>query len=95
MNSTNYFSRVTINAKLKVQINDPGLSYNAGDHVGIMADNRDELVEGILKRLVNKPGRDDEPIQLELLEEKHTPMGTLDNLRNYLIYHITPLVHFF
>ncbi len=66
---------MTINAKLKVQISDPGLNYNAGDHVGIMSDNRIELVDAILKRLVNKPGTDDEPIQLELLEEKHTPLG--------------------
>jgi len=71
----NIFSRVTINVKLKSPISEPGLTYNAGDHVGVMADNREELVDGILKRLANKPGRDDEPIQLELLEEKHTPMG--------------------
>lgn len=50
------------------------LSYEPGDHVGVFAMNRTELVDGILGKLsdVNNP---DEPLQLQTLNEKHTPIG--------------------
>lgn len=62
---------------LRKQADQQPLPYSAGDHIGILASNRAELVEGILKRLVNKPKISDQPVQLERLVEKHTPMGGL------------------
>jgi len=85
--------RVTVNVVLKAQLSDAPLNYDAGDHVGIMADNRRELVEPILNRLANKPLTNEQAVQLELLEEKHTPMGSWltdghsdKNLQIYLIF---------
>jgi sulfite reductase alpha subunit-like flavoprotein len=60
-----------------VDIGAEGISYSAGDHVGILAENRAELVEGILTRLVNTPPSLDDPVQVQLLQEKYTPMGKL------------------
>lgn len=61
------------------------LTYHSGDHVGIMAENRRELVDAILDRLVNKPSSSDEPVQLQLMQEKYTPMGAY----NYMIFYKT------
>ncbi|CAG7730913.1 unnamed protein product [Allacma fusca] len=71
----NVSSRVTIKVVLRKQIGSQAFTYHAGDHVGVMADNRKELVDAILSKLINKPESDDEPVQLQLLQEKHTPLG--------------------
>lgn len=68
-------SRLTIKVVLRKPSGSSGLSYHPGDHAGIMAENRSELVDAILSRLVNKPESDDKPVQLQLLQEKHTPLG--------------------
>ncbi len=61
---------------LRKRLADPSpLTYHSGDHVGIMAENRTQLVNAILDRCVNKPLSYDEPVQLQLLQEKYTPMG--------------------
>lgn len=65
---------MTINVVLRKQ-SDPPLAYSAGDHIGVLASNRTELVDSIMDRLVNKPKIADQPVQLEKLVEKHTPMG--------------------
>lgn len=86
-------SRVTIKVVLRKRLSSKAaLSYQSGDHVGIMADNRPEIVKVILERLANKPETDDEPTQLQLLQEKHTPMGNSAHL--LLSYtHKTLLAH--
>jgi len=67
---------VTIKVVLRKRLSsETPLSYQSGDHVGIVAENRVELVDKILERLGNKPATDDEPVQVQLLQEKHTPMG--------------------
>jgi sulfite reductase alpha subunit-like flavoprotein len=50
------------------------LSYEPGDHVGVLPMNKSELVDGILHKLtgVTDP---DEDLQLEILNEKHTSNG--------------------
>ncbi|XP_017771545.1 PREDICTED: nitric oxide synthase, salivary gland [Nicrophorus vespilloides] len=52
------------------------ISYNPGDHVGVFARNRPELVDGILEKLigVNNP---DEIIQLQVMKETHTSNGVV------------------
>ncbi|CAL8084386.1 unnamed protein product [Orchesella dallaii] len=69
-------SRVTIKVVLRKRLSsETPLSYQSGDHVGIVAENRVELVDKVLERLGNKPSTDDEAVQVQLLQEKHTPMG--------------------
>lgn len=50
------------------------LNYEPGDHVGVFPMNRKELVDGILAKLygVSNP---DEPLQLQILNEKHASNG--------------------
>ncbi|KAG5898095.1 hypothetical protein JTB14_027452 [Gonioctena quinquepunctata] len=52
------------------------LPYQPGDHLGVFARNRPELVDGIMKRLkgVTDP---DVPIEMQILQEKHTLNGVL------------------
>jgi len=68
--------RATLKVILRKRLSDEiGLEYSSGDHVGIIANNRPELVEAILRRLVIEADSLDAPIQLQLLQEKYTPMG--------------------
>ncbi|XP_075969286.1 nitric oxide synthase isoform X2 [Anticarsia gemmatalis] len=50
------------------------IKYDPGDHVGIIACNRKELVDSILARLKDVDDCD-EPIQLQLMKETHTSSG--------------------
>lgn len=52
------------------------IKYDPGDHVGIIACNRKELVETILGRLKDVDDCD-EPIQLQLMKETHTSSGII------------------
>ncbi|XP_003698873.1 nitric oxide synthase, salivary gland [Apis florea] len=48
--------------------------YKPGDHLGVFACNRSELVEAILKR-VQTPFDPDVPIELQIQKQSHTPNG--------------------
>ncbi|KAG7307096.1 hypothetical protein JYU34_007233 [Plutella xylostella] len=50
------------------------IKYDPGDHVGMLACNRQELVEGLLGRLKDVDDYD-EPLQLQLMKETHTSSG--------------------
>ncbi|XP_039746679.1 nitric oxide synthase-like protein isoform X1 [Pararge aegeria] len=50
------------------------INYDPGDHVGIMACNRKELVDTLLSRL-NDIDNHDAPLQLQLMKETHTSSG--------------------
>jgi nitric-oxide synthase len=66
--------RVTLFVELSTQ----GLSefeYKPGDHVGIVASNRRELVDSLLSKITNAPPPD-QLIKIELLKEKTTVFGT-------------------
>ena len=50
------------------------INYKPGDHLGVFACNRSELVEGILKRL-ESPFEADASIELQMQKQSHTPNG--------------------
>ncbi|XP_076549445.1 nitric oxide synthase isoform X3 [Osmia lignaria lignaria] len=50
------------------------IPYKPGDHLGVFACNRPELVEGILKR-IQTPFDPDVPIELQMQKQSHTPNG--------------------
>jgi len=52
--------------------------YRPGDHVGMLATNREELVSGIIPYLQYDQDPD-EPMELQMLKEKHTSTGKIDN----------------
>lgn len=54
------------------------LPYKPGDHVGVFAQNRPELVDKIIERLKGVPDPD-EPVELQVLKENHTPNGIVKN----------------
>lgn len=50
------------------------LLYNPGDHLGVFARNRPELVDKILNKLI-RAENPNEVVQLQVLQENHTPNG--------------------
>ncbi|CAG2057145.1 unnamed protein product [Timema podura] len=52
------------------------LPYLPGDHVGVFASNRPEMVEGILARL-QSPGDLNVPVELQIMKETHTSNGVV------------------
>ena len=52
------------------------LQYKSGDHIGILAANRQELVDSILNKITNAPPVD-QLIKIEVLKEKTTVFGKL------------------
>jgi len=50
------------------------IMYRPGDHVGMFATNREELVSAIIPYL-HCDQDPDEPMELQLLKEKHTSTG--------------------
>ena len=50
------------------------LRYSPGDHLAVLPANNNELVEGIIKRLTDVQNPD-EPNQLMIMKEHHTPNG--------------------
>lgn len=65
-------SRSTILVKIMIDPND--LSFQPGDHIGILPENRQDLVDGILENLTGKEDWD-EIMQLQILRENHTSNG--------------------
>jgi len=63
---------------LNTGANSGELAYKAGDHVGIFANNRKELVDMILSRVTNAPPSD-QLVQVEILKEKTTVFGVNKN----------------
>ncbi|KAF4518200.1 hypothetical protein B566_EDAN005925 [Ephemera danica] len=78
-NKTNLHGKDASRTTMLLELECP-ISYQPGDHVGMFACNRSDIVEGLLRRL---RGPDvpadwgDRPVQLQLLNEKHTPNGLL------------------
>ena len=71
----NYDSRSTMLVCLSVPPESAKeMAFSPGDHVGIFACNRNEIVESILEKLSNCPVAD-MPIQLQNLVEKVTVNG--------------------
>ena len=50
------------------------IAYKPGDHLGVFACNRSELVEGILKHL-DTSFDPDVPVELQIQKQTHTPNG--------------------
>lgn len=50
------------------------LSYNPGDHLGVLPKNRLEIVDNIIERLEGVTDAD-QIVQLQMLKENHTPNG--------------------
>lgn len=65
-------SRSTI--LVEIMINKDDIFFQPGDHVGIFAENRKEIVNGILECLTGKEDWD-EVMQLQILKEHHTSNG--------------------
>ena len=51
------------------------LSYQPGDHVGVFAGNDPEVVDAVLQRLTLDAPDPDQVAKMEILKEKHTPLG--------------------
>lgn len=56
------------------------LPYTPGDHVGVFACNRQELVDGVLSRLQTTTDPD-QPVELQVQKETHTSNGKLHVIR--------------
>lgn len=61
------------------------IKYDPGDHVGIIACNRKDLVDSILMRLRDIDDYD-QPLQLQLMKETHTSSGKKKKLMNPPIF---------
>lgn len=69
----------TISTKVTLLLEfETSLNYNPGDHVGIFAKNRPELVDKIIEKLsgVTDPNK---AIELQVLKETHTSNGKYYN----------------
>uniref|UniRef100_A0A8D8YWA0 Nitric oxide synthase n=2 Tax=Cacopsylla melanoneura TaxID=428564 RepID=A0A8D8YWA0_9HEMI len=62
-------TRTTLGIQMRKQV---GCAYEPGDHVGIFAANKPDLVSGILGRLNLTDVDPDEPMELQVLSETHT-----------------------
>jgi len=72
--------RVTLCVELNTGEYSGELQYKPGDHIGILAKNRKELVEAVLARVTNSPPVD-QLVQIEKLKEKTSVFGNhyIDN----------------
>ncbi|XP_050666056.1 nitric oxide synthase-like isoform X2 [Leptidea sinapis] len=65
--------RATIFVDMEV---DSEIKYDPGDHIGIMASNRKEIVDIVLSKL-KEADMCDKPVQLQVMKETLTPMGAV------------------
>ena len=70
---------MTLCVELNTQTHAGELQYKPGDHVGIVASNRKELVDSVLSKVTNAPPPD-QIIQVEILKEKTTVFGNLKSI---------------
>ena len=54
------------------------LKYEPGDHVGVLASNRSDLIEGIISHLDLSNTDPDKPMELQTLKETQTSSGKLN-----------------
>jgi nitric-oxide synthase, brain len=66
--------RKTLLVELNTEEYSSDFEYSPGDHIGIFAANRKELIDKILVRLVDIP-ETDFPLKIEVLREKNTVFG--------------------
>lgn len=66
------FKRSTI--LVEVKINADEVDFQPGDHIGIFAENRREIVDTILDQITGVEDNN-EILQLQILKEKHTSTG--------------------
>ncbi|XP_022185085.2 nitric oxide synthase, salivary gland [Nilaparvata lugens] len=72
-------SRTTLLLKVRIE---PTLAYEPGDHVGVLACNRPELVDGTLAHLEGNFDPD-QPIEIQKLKETHTSTGVTRTWESY------------
>ena len=66
--------RQTLNVGLNTQGYAGELEYKPGDHIGLFAANRKELVDDVLAKVSNAPPHD-QLVKVEILKEKTTVFG--------------------
>jgi sulfite reductase alpha subunit-like flavoprotein len=59
------------------------MQYKPGDHIGILASNRRELVESILNKVHHAPPTD-QYVKVEILKEKPNLFGMINRKKNYI-----------
>lgn len=66
--------RVTLKCELNTHGSSSELQYKPGDHVGLLAANRVDLVDALLAKVTNAPPPD-QLVKVEILKEKTTAFG--------------------
>lgn len=69
-------------ATLGLSLGVPDVHYEPGDHVGVFACNRPDLVDGIINHLATPDP--DKPMELQILKENHTQNGRIKIFRRVL-----------
>ena len=70
--------RKTLLVELDVQEYSSDFEYSPGDHIGIFPENRKELIDKIMARLIDVPDLD-QSVKVEILREKNTVFGKKTN----------------
>jgi sulfite reductase alpha subunit-like flavoprotein len=76
--------RVTLKCDLNTHGSSSELQYRPGDHVGLLAANRVDLVDAVLAKVTNAPPPD-QLIKVEILKEKTTAFGKQSDC-NYICF---------
>ncbi len=67
-------SRITLFVELSTHGLSSEMQYKPGDHIGLLAQNRVEIVDSILAKVTNAPPPD-QLVKIELLKEKANLFG--------------------